>query len=398
MPLSVINAVLISKKSFPVLVDILDSHLPRIKDLLVEHTPAFSLRRIPTITSKDYSALLSLLSQHDSPKMERLVMIGTPEFSDAVQLPDRIITRSASLKHLVLDGHGIDWELPPAFEDLKSLTIRHIPKNLQPSMVQLLGFISRLPLLETLTVADIDSHEDILPSNIEYVHMEHLENINLSSDRISVINSFFDRLSLPKNGISTVGVSFYREPQASGPHPLLQELTQRLDDITDGRVLHLKLSFHKIECWKQKQKRSEGGAPTIEVRVPHVKNVWEVQVLQSLRLDQVVYLEVNGNEYRDVRVWSLIGNLTQLEELQIYQRYTQTIVIALCRQAHILQPKTGSQATTDLAFPALTVLGINGCHFYDHKLDMRRLYGSIELRRDAELPLKRLTISNCDGI
>ncbi|KAG6806416.1 hypothetical protein H0H92_011431, partial [Tricholoma furcatifolium] len=252
MPLSVINAVLISKKSFPVLVDILDSHLPRIKDLLVEHTPAFSLRRIPTITSKDYSALLSLLSQHDSPKMERLVMIGTPEFSDAVQLPDRIITRSASLKHLVLDGYGIDWELPPAFEDLKSLTIRHIPKNLQPSMVQLLGFISQVPLLETLTVADIDSHEEILPSNMEHVHMEHLENINLSSDRISVINSFFDRLSLPKNGISTVRVSFYREPQDSGPHPLLQELTRRLDDITDGRVLHLKLSSHKIKCWKHK--------------------------------------------------------------------------------------------------------------------------------------------------
>ncbi|KAG6808264.1 hypothetical protein H0H92_004701 [Tricholoma furcatifolium] len=146
------------------------------------------------------------------------------------------------------------------------------------------------------------------------------------------------------------------------------------------------------KAFPHKQKRSEGGAPTIEVILPALRNLGEVQVqvLQSLRLDQVVSLEVNGNECHE-RVWSLIGNLPQLEELQVYRRYTQTIVETL------LQPKT-IQDTTDLSFPALTVLGINDCHFYDHESDMGRLYDSIELRRDAELPLKRLTISNCDGM
>ncbi|KAG6805181.1 hypothetical protein H0H92_000394, partial [Tricholoma furcatifolium] len=137
--------------------------------------------------------------------MERLALRTVTYRDEAVQLPHRIVTRSASLKHLVLEGYGIDWELSPAFEDLESLKICRIPKNLKPSMVQLLGFISRLPLLETLAVADIDSREGILPSKMDHIRMEHLENLNVSFHSPSIINSFLDRLTLPKNGISTVG-------------------------------------------------------------------------------------------------------------------------------------------------------------------------------------------------
>ncbi|KAG6805166.1 hypothetical protein H0H92_000470 [Tricholoma furcatifolium] len=134
--------------------------------------------------------------------------------------------------------------------------------------------------------------------------------------------------------------------------------------------------------------------------MPRVNSEVVQTVFESLRLDQVVYLEVTdlSSDFCNEEVWSLIGDLPQLEKLQVYQCRTRPMVEALCRQ---VQPKNGtpSQATTHLAFPALAVLEITGCNFYDQDAsDMGELFDCIELRREEKLPLKRLRIVNCHGV
>ncbi|KAG6825624.1 hypothetical protein H0H92_003039 [Tricholoma furcatifolium] len=410
-PLSVINVGDVFKTAFPVLVHILDSHLPRIKELLVGHNPQylFSSDRSRTSLGSDYLALLSLLGQHDSPTMEKLTM-RTPLFRSSngvMQLPDRIIMRSASLKCLILDGYGINWELSPAFEGLKVFEICHTRSSEipHPSMIQLLRFILQVPLLETLAVQEIDStREEMLPSNIEYLRMEYLEHLEVSCASVSIINSFFRCLALPR--IVTIMVRLTPdEPPIIGT--ALQLLTQRLDDLTTGPVLELELDSTGIGCWKKKQRRIEEPKepPTIEIDTcfgaPEISDI----LLRSLRLDQLLYLVVNDHGDDGIcnsHFWTLIGTLPRLQELKVYDCPIEPILDALCYQVHPA-PRSGTdtEATTQPAFPALTILEIYGWYFDSSSMDASDIWalsGCVKLRSLANLPLKRLIITDCAGV
>ncbi|KAG6823414.1 hypothetical protein H0H92_010293 [Tricholoma furcatifolium] len=289
VPLSVIHAGEVSKKAYLALIQILHSHSPRIKNLLLDYQPSLwsdDYEESEVISTDENENILELLGQHEFFNMERLAIKIPGETclpKDAAQFPYKIITQSTSLKHLALGGCGINWEGFPAFEGLRSFRIFHIPKDLQPSIVQLLRFISRVPLLETLEVADIDSRQEILPSDIvEPVRMEHLEHLDVSCDSISIINSFFGSLIFPNN-ISTARISS-EIPHEPSSVAALQELARRLDGITNGPVSDLILDPCSIKCRKQ------GGATIAEFNLSSVLNPETVQaVLRSLRLDQVVY-------------------------------------------------------------------------------------------------------------
>ncbi|KAG6826122.1 hypothetical protein H0H92_001055 [Tricholoma furcatifolium] len=408
-PLSVIHAGEVSKKAYPALIQILNSHSPRIKNLLLDYQPSLwsdEYDESEVISTDENRAILELLGQHDFFNMERLA-IKTPSetylYEDAA-LPDEIITQLTSLKHLALRGYGINWEGFSAFKGLKSLTITRIPHNFRPSMVHLLRFISWVPLLETLVVADIDSRQPILPSNIEHVRMEHLDHLDLSCNSISIINSFFGSLIFPNNNMnmSTAIISSEIPPEPSQTDiAAMQELARRLDGIIQGPVLDLIMDPCRIQCRRQ-------GATIAEFNLSPALNPGTVKaVLRSLRLDQVVYLELDlATEYEydfnlfcDNHVWSLLGSLPQVRKLELHRGHTDIVTKALRRIVQSLS-KTGAQATRNVAFPALTVLIIKD-FFFDYEarnFNTRNLFKTIMFRTAQNLPLKKLMVLNSYGL
>ncbi|KAG6825041.1 hypothetical protein H0H92_005022 [Tricholoma furcatifolium] len=404
VPLSVIHAgPEVSEKAYPGLMHILNSHLPRIKHLLLDRYEVGFYRNSDAAYKADeyWQAILPLLGQDDSLKMERLTMKASgpmPFLSqDAVPLLDRIITQQASLKHLTLGYFGISWEALPAFGGLKSFTIYDIPKNLQPSTGQLLHFISRAPRLETLFVDAIDSRQEILPSNTKYICMEYLQQLRVHCNSISVLRSFFDNLTLSKNRTISVIIHSQMSNEPSDT-TALQALTQRLDDLTNGPILRLTLEFYEIKCWKHELVPLwDRKPPAIQLKLDDLKSGFIPVVLRSLRLDQLVYLVVGDDAYCGEDVWFLLGDLPHLEELEI--RRIPIMFEALCRQVHIPQSKTNTQATTHLAFPALTTLEFFEWGFNECKVSgIGALYQCIKRRRSAKLPLKKLRFNRCEGV
>ncbi|KAG6808252.1 hypothetical protein H0H92_004730 [Tricholoma furcatifolium] len=373
VPLSVLHAGrTVSKETYPVLMHILKSHLPRIKNLLLDSDEYWNEES--SFSAYEYQAILHLLGQHDFLRMERLAIIAPPlmtmswsELNNAVPRPDSIITQFSSLKRLRLVRYGINWELSPAFEGLKSFMTYRIPESSEPSVAQLLQFISRVPLLETVSIDSIHSHQEISPSNMKYVRMEYLKELFVSCESISIIVSFFDHLILPKNAIRTITVRFLLPHETFGT-TALQALTQMLDNLVNGPVSHVAWGLWEIECGKHKPTQSEGGLPhTFKL------NFWSHQpdddssevvkiVSRSLRLDQLVCLTVNDDAPYDKDIWSLIGNLPQLEELE-FRFYSW----------HFDKDESDT-------------LGI-----------LEALYHCMKQRNRAKLPLKKLQFNHCDG-
>ncbi|KAG6811017.1 hypothetical protein H0H92_009358 [Tricholoma furcatifolium] len=318
-----------------------------------------------------------------------------------LRLPDKFIRRSASLKHLTLQGYGMDWGLSPAFEGLKSLNVFNIPTKFQPSMIQLLSFLSRLPLLQTLSVIDIQ-HGGSSSHNFEQIHMKYLSHLQLSCASLPIIESIFDYLTFSGDNITTVSLRFtihWNEPFTA----TLRRLTQTLDNATSGLVLQLTLGDKsRIRCWKSGGQQ-QGPSSMIELDYlwstaagPGTQESPTGIILQSLRLNRLEYLAVK--ESLDIATWTLFGNLPGLQELVVYENENAVI--------KVLSPTTGARtrtykgrskpktkASSPPAFPALINLTIEGWEM--NKAIVAKLLGCVKLRGKAQLPLKSLGIESC---
>ncbi|KAG6826873.1 hypothetical protein H0H92_014077 [Tricholoma furcatifolium] len=413
-PLSVINLGSVSKTAYPILLHTLASHLPRIQDLVVgriqQGLSFYSGYKRTSICLDEFRTLLQVLGQHNLTEMKRLEMnaaVAFPNANDAnLQLPDQVITRSTSLQHLTLEGFGINWELSPTFTGLKSIEISSIPKNSQPSVVQLLCFLSQVPLLETLSVSDIDVNQNIIPSHdVKQIHMRHLEDINVSCGSLSIIDFFFDHLKFSTR--SCITANSHEKPSTD----TLQRLTQRLDDATIGPVLGLALRTAVIHWWKKPKDLEGKSVPaTLVFKSPSSgRSAVNGVILRALRLDQLVYLDMKDYSDQlagDVDIWALIGDLPRLEELEVCSN-EKALITALYRRVHIKRrSKTRNQAIPYPAFPALTNLSIEGWEFDARWNASSRYYTTVaeklldcvKLRHRAKLPLKKLRIENCTGV
>ncbi|KAG6826354.1 hypothetical protein H0H92_000222, partial [Tricholoma furcatifolium] len=305
--------------AYSALLQILVSYSPRIREFsLVAH----HWHPLLPINIDAYRAVLQFLAEHDFPDMDRLEMRSYISSSDAhdlshPQLLHRIITRSVSLKNLALRGYEIDWRLSLASEGLKSLEIHGIPVHLQPSMAQLSCFLSRVPLLETLSLG---LHPGMSFSNAEHVHMEYLKELKVSCQSPAILGSFFECLTFPEDSIITADLDDVPSPDMTFI-AALRNLTIKLDNITSGPILELACDRDSVwvRCWKRKQRRSEGEPPSLVIEC-HCPSRVTTAILRSLCLDRLMYLEMNeligDARHEDAVYWSSIGTLPQLIELK----------------------------------------------------------------------------------
>ncbi|KAG6805776.1 hypothetical protein H0H92_014067, partial [Tricholoma furcatifolium] len=217
----------------------------------------------PNIGLDEHSTLLQSLCQHHISKMERLEMnaYSMIDFkkSDAngqLQLSEQVTMQAASLKHLLLVGYGIDWQLCPAFgHSLKTFSISRIPDHLRPSTAQLLSFLSHLPLLETLSISSFGTPDEASFSHgIELVHMKYLRHLKVSSEIPSNIVSILKYLTFPKETILTVTIASKIYSLEEEITMTLQEMIRMADNLTDGSILELELGIW-IRCWKARPNR-----------------------------------------------------------------------------------------------------------------------------------------------
>ncbi|KAG6807040.1 hypothetical protein H0H92_009027, partial [Tricholoma furcatifolium] len=136
--LSVISYDEMPRKAFDVLDQVLASPLHHIKDFLVRQPHhAYDLdpwgnNHTPLISRRE---LLDLLAGHHSSlkRVERFQMIHPMPIGNK-KLPDGIVAASCSLKHLTINGFGLNWGLLHTFNNLKTFIISSIPDSLRPSM------------------------------------------------------------------------------------------------------------------------------------------------------------------------------------------------------------------------------------------------------------------------
>ncbi|KAG6811259.1 hypothetical protein H0H92_008302 [Tricholoma furcatifolium] len=313
-------------------------------------------------------------------------VLGSNFDSTQLQLPDGIIIRSASLEHLILAGYWIDWRLSPAFgRSLKTLGISSLPTQLQPS--------------ETLSVLGIDRDAASTSHGIKRVHMQYLRHLETFSKHLSSIISLLEHLTFSKENIVTVKISRPWRIEEFKPTPV-QKMTHVVDDVTSGSVLELVLGA-KILCWKARRKNRSASTVT-ESSSKQVVIVFDLgrlsqvaPVLRSLRLDRLVYLEVNYG-YMD---WSLpCLYLPCLEELKVLANEL-AVITALSHGLSVQWSDTGqTQPGPGLPFPALTHLTVDWdldrilIIASQRKTIAERLLDCVKLRNAVNLPLKRLTI------
>ncbi|KAG6808095.1 hypothetical protein H0H92_005403 [Tricholoma furcatifolium] len=390
VPLSILNVTYVSKRTYPILLRILASNVNPIGYVMLGDPLLELAYGTPNIGLDEHSTLLQSLCQHHISKMERLEMnaysmIDFKKSDDGqLQLSEQVTMQAASLKHLLLVGYGIDWQLFPAFgRSLKTFSVSRIPDHLQPSTAQLLSFLSHLSLLETLSITSFGTPDEASFSHgIEMVHMKYLRHLKVSSRIPSNIVSLLKYLTFPKETILTVKIASKILSLGEQLTMTLQEMIRMADNLTDGSILELELGI-RIRCWKAR--------PNCNA------------VLKSLFLDNLVRLEV---EYYCSDNWALLlGSLPRLQELKIHS-YEQATITALSRRLDIGELE--SQTPTGLyplAFPALTNLTIDSWKLARNLIIasqqmsvIQGLLDCIKLRNTAHLSLKRLELKDCRGV
>ncbi|KAG6812401.1 hypothetical protein H0H92_003082 [Tricholoma furcatifolium] len=421
VPLSILNATCVSKETYSILLQILASDLHRIRHVMLGDPHQDLSYCMPDISLDERSTLFQSLCPHDISKLERLEMnaysmIDFQESDDAqpaLQLPEQVTMEAASLKHLLLSGYWMDWQLCPAFgRSLKTFSISCIPNHLRPSTAQLLSFLSHLPLLETLSISSFGTPDEASSSHgIEMVHMKFLRHLKVSSRIPSNIVSILKYLTFPKETIVTVKIAPKINSLDKQITMTLQEMTRMADNLTNGSILELGLSDGKIQCWKARSNRSANSSSPLEQPVIEL-DFWKVMrpisstslrntVLKSLCLDNLVRLEVKY--YRNDKWALLLGSLPRLQELKIHSD-EQAMITALSRRLNAGQLESQPSTDSHLAFPALTKLTIDSWELACNlriasrkKSVIQGLLDCINLRNAAHLCLERLELRRCTG-
>ncbi|KAG6824409.1 hypothetical protein H0H92_006954 [Tricholoma furcatifolium] len=241
-----------------------------------------------------------------------------------------------------------------------------------------------------------------MPSSdgVGQVHMEYLESVKFYSPSLFDVASFFEYLTCPKENNITVTTGFCRPPDLDERHAApLKKLIQKLDDITSGSVLEL-TAGEKIQCWKSRPERTASSleTPAIEILGLFSYSALKAYILQSLRLDRLVRLELTGFDDD----WSILGNFPHVERLKVCHCDERNVIEAL---SHGVQGSTvKAQPGSDAAFPALKNLTVQGWRLAsiwtldsENKTIAGRLLDCVKLRNGAGLRLERLYIERCIG-
>ncbi|KAG6828081.1 hypothetical protein H0H92_009309 [Tricholoma furcatifolium] len=408
VPLTVISLENISLKEYHVLRQALTSHLPRIKALILSHV--YPRDRIG-VSLAEIEEFFQLLDQHPAPILEWLdldLRVFLAAFaSSRIVIPSRVLTDSVSLRHLTLNGLGINWNTLPAFQHLVTFEISLTPDDLQPSVVQLLRFLSLVPVLETLSI--VHSGPVVSPSvDTERVYMKYLKVAEIRGASLPAIDSLFDRLTFPKGNVTDFSLGSTTLPMTGPLDPptitVLHKLVRTEDEATgNGKILTLVLEMEQIRCFKYTVPRIPEPPTTLELGTSSLgfshKSQFAMTVLQSLCLDQLISLEINDDYGADA--WTLLGNLPLVEDLFIFSG-EYTAIEALGR-VDSEQPENETQSTP--AFRSLTSLTIiqwdlNSSYNMDTMPPLsiaQALMDCIRLRTKFKLPLQYLKLEHCRG-
>ncbi|KAG6825265.1 hypothetical protein H0H92_004253 [Tricholoma furcatifolium] len=400
-----------------------DHHRLRIKDLVVGLKCRKRNRRItdsprPLINTQELSQLLELLAQTGGPLKIQRLEINADRISHShnpIGLLDDAFTSLRFLKHLSLVGFAFNWKLLQTFESLKTFNISGIPYLFQPSAAQLLRLLSRMPVLESLSIAEMaDSPREILPSHhVDRISMKFLTHIDLFSPGCASINYFFDHVLLFLKDKINLQV---RVPDAPG----LGNLAQKMDDATDGLISELsagKLWFH---CWKSKGRKLASFSELPPLEPPVIKltcvpptarefSADLVTAFRALRLDQLTSLEMVDDHARsrhDMDSWIFFGNLPSIVQLKVHNPKSGNALSILCSGMDVEQSDLDTvQAAlgpdSQPAFPALTNLVIKDWDFWEtiegrqQIMTVKKLFDCVKLRAEANLPIKILRIERC---
>ncbi|KAG6805531.1 hypothetical protein H0H92_015056 [Tricholoma furcatifolium] len=181
-----------------------------------------------------------------------------------------------------------------------------------------------------------------------------------------------------------------------------------MDNVTDGSISRLAISHSGVQCWKSESNLQPPGfrlqeAPVqIDLGISSRSPGTLIKIIsESLRLDELVYVEVNGEMY-EKDVWAALGNLPRIEELKVAITEDLIAIKALCPHSPAHQ-----------VFPALTTLTISRWD-YQHSYLLRpwclrdeskssiptteKLLHCAKLRAQAGMPLKMLKIERCRGV
>ncbi|KAG6812110.1 hypothetical protein H0H92_004339 [Tricholoma furcatifolium] len=429
------------RAAYNVLYQVLAFHLHRIKILTVWEDRVNEYRSVAqpwvqgwvladeeAISVHNFRVLLQLLGQHNGPlKIERLGLS-----TDAIKAPvpftritgcnlqDAIITALPSLKHLELQGLEINWGLLHTFKNLETLHILAIPDQSQPSLFQVLCFLSQIPRLASLEIEWISDDDDqVMPDDGYRIYLKCIKRIAVSCQDVSILGSFFDHVAFSKDsivslvsGMSIVGEDMEELVEESNIL-IPQSLVLKMDNTTDGLVSELDFSPYEIKCWKSRGRRlvsfSPPGEPVLRFHCYGLGLLppFRITILRSLRLDQLVSLELREeNKGRlDMEELALLGSLPRVTQLKIHHIFSDTVFQALCHEMHFewqIHAHFDRGLHPQPAFPAMRTLAIrkwNFQNFYDrHRMTTFELfYDCVKLRIKAGVPISVLQIESCSG-
>ncbi|KAG6917410.1 hypothetical protein DXG01_002679 [Tephrocybe rancida] len=379
-------------KSHVAFKEILSSYLPRIGSLTVNTLWRNAHGNSNSIQIAEIFALLD----RPAPMMEQLEL-RVEDISGKHKLPDAMTRGFTRLEHLTLEGCGMGWE-PSAFRDLKTLVISHIPPSMKLSMTQLLGILSQTPLLEKLSLVDIDQMADskhtLPPPNAAPISLVHLEDVQASMSLLSTV-FLFDHLIFSRNARA-----FNVRVNVSGPvdKPFVltvQRLVQRIEKCVEGSIIQLQLSS-AIEFWKLKSSQKPPypgflvGQSAISINFSDpaaLAGKLGHDFWQSFGLDKLVSFDLENARFSTKTLWPFLGNLPHLQNLRVHHEEGPLLeALSYCP-----------------SFVALQSLTIEGWDFeWMEAASMEclvfRLGDCFQLRREAGLELEVLKVMTCVAV
>ncbi|KAG6910749.1 hypothetical protein DXG01_008281 [Tephrocybe rancida] len=303
------------ESSYTILETVLCSQLARIKTLTLE--PQLVAFGENTMAMGRFAKLLSMLKQ-PAPMLERLeiksplAIVNMPESNS---LPDGMAAGCQRLAHLDLDGCSVAWEVS-AFRHLKVLSITSLPINSRPSVAQLVALLSQTPLLESLSIGNMQTSCGTVPLQASTIILDRLEYLSYSGDLPSC-TSLFDRLTVSRRAREILLHLTPETPNDSSTASLMKSLAQKLDHDIAGTVSKLEL-VGGIRYWKSNDLQMPEEIPTVLIAIffPGDPFPGRVAFLQSLSLDQLQYLEIDSPNIEDDALL-IFSDLPNLKSLQI---------------------------------------------------------------------------------
>ncbi|KAG6908162.1 hypothetical protein DXG01_005861 [Tephrocybe rancida] len=330
--------------------EILSTHLSRIRSITLGSTHY----AISVVQHTELLEILALLDQ-PAPALEHLKASPSLDGGDnsEYKLPDGIGVGSPQLKHLILEGCGVAWK-PFGFRNLKTLKISNIPPSMTLSMSELLDVLSQTPLLETLSIADIEHSAGA--GGAQPINLGHLRRIAVSSRLVGSV-FFFDHIVFSKSArainikLDIPEYLLYEEDVLT-----LVALVRNVEKSVSGSISKLKLG-DKVRIWKSETTQTLPALLTTAIIVVEPNKRFAAGLSntfwQSFHLSQLLSLDVDINLAADT--WSLYGDLPHLKYLKVSSNRAHLLNV-LCRG--MVQASNLEDSTLRPSFVALRSLAI----------------------------------------